>query len=35
MAADTKLAVDKAVVNAQWHVHGYGNITTIIWLWIM
>jgi hypothetical protein len=30
MAADMKLAVDKVIVNAQWHVHGYNNITSII-----
>jgi hypothetical protein len=30
-AADMKLAVDKVILNAQWHVHGYGNITSIIW----
>jgi hypothetical protein len=29
MAADMKLAVDKVIVNAQWHVHGYGNISSI------
>jgi hypothetical protein len=30
MAADMKLAVDKVVVNAQWHVRGSGNIASII-----
>jgi hypothetical protein len=30
MAADMKLAVDKVIVNAQWHVHGYGYITSVI-----
>jgi hypothetical protein len=30
MAADIKLAVDKVFVSAQWHVHGNGNITSII-----
>jgi hypothetical protein len=30
MAADMKLTVDKVVVNAQWHVHEYNNITSII-----
>jgi hypothetical protein len=30
MAADMQLAMDKVVVNAQWHVHGYGNISSII-----
>jgi hypothetical protein len=29
MAADMNLAVDKVVVNAQWHVHRYGNIISI------
>ena len=24
-----KLAADKVIVNAQWHVHGYSNITSI------
>jgi hypothetical protein len=28
--ADIELAVDKVIVNVQWQVHGYGNITTII-----
>jgi hypothetical protein len=32
MAADMKLAVEKVIVNAQWHVHGNSNITSIIWL---
>jgi hypothetical protein len=36
MTADMKLAVavdknHKIVVNAQWHVQGLGNITSIIW----
>jgi hypothetical protein len=30
MAADMKLAVDMVVVNAQWHVHGYSNITLLV-----
>jgi hypothetical protein len=30
MAADMKLAVDKVVINAQWHVHRYSYITSII-----
>jgi hypothetical protein len=24
-----KLAEDKVVINVQWHVHGYSNITSI------
>jgi hypothetical protein len=31
MAADMKLSVDKVVVNTQWQVDGYDNITSIIW----
>jgi hypothetical protein len=31
MASDMKLTVDKVVVNAQLHVHGYGNIKSITW----
>jgi hypothetical protein len=27
--ADIKLAMDKVVVNAQWHVHGYSNIISV------
>jgi hypothetical protein len=30
-AADMKFAVDKVVVHAHCHVHGFGNIASIIW----